>query len=578
MNDPLLELLGQSQPPPGNQLKPAQGADPLLGLVRGEETMPAADQPAPTAPVGGEAPMSALEKIGKGMADPFKGAAQLITHALPQSVIDAGTQLNGWMADKGLAPRIHPQGLDADISAKEADYQARRSAAGESGIDGYRLAGNITSPMNLGLGVAGGAVAPVSLLGRMGVGATLGAASGALNPVTSGNFADEKNSQLASGAVVGAALPGLGALAGKIISPEIRQSVKTLLSENVTPTMGQILGGGYQKLEDKLMSVPLLGDAIASARGKGLDEFNRAAMARALSPIGGEVPKEAGRDAVASVRTQLGNAYDNLIPRLSFKADPQFSQDMAKIGQMAQNLAPQEAAKYTSIMKQHLSKMTPAGTMTGETFKTVESALSQDAKSFSSSLDPYQRELGDALQETLTAMRSGLARSTTNPADAAALKAVNEGYANYATIRKAAGGVGATDGKYTPAQLASAVRSGDSTTGKRAYSEGRALMQDLTDAGKDALSQKYPDSGSAGRMMAGLLATGGLGAAAASNPISVAAAGATAVPYLPGGRQLMAALLAKRPDLAKPVAAAVKSGSMVLAPGAAPALGSAYNK
>lgn len=525
----------------------------------------------PAKPTAQATSLTTTDKVLRGMRDPIDGGAQLLTHVLPDSVVNAGNKLNNWLADKtGLVGKLPEGGVDQQIKDSEAAYQQSRAAQGETGIDGARLVGNVLSPANLALGGAAGVAAPASMVGRIGVGAAAGAASNALAPVTEGNFVDEKLSQLGVGGGVGAALPIVGSGLARVINPNTSDAVKKMLSEKITPTAGQILGGGWQRLEDKLTSVPLLGDAISSARAKGLDEFNRAAYAKALTPIDGVIPSTVGREGVASVKNQLGDAYNALLPKLTFKPDAQFAQELGSLRNMAQNLAPQEARKFESLLNEHLSKLSPNGGMTGETFKIVEGALNKDVSRFSRSLDPYQQELGDALKQTLQTFRDGLTRSNPNYADD--LGKINQGYANYVRIRDAASRQGSLDGKFTPSQYSAAVRAQDKTVGKGGFATGNALGQDLSDAGKTVLNSQYPDSGTTGRLLAGLLTGGAAAGAATVNPLAVSMGALSAAPYLPGGRQLAAALLARRPDMAQPVADAVRKFSPALTVGVAPAL------
>jgi len=528
-----------------------------------------AAQPAkPTAQVP---TLTTTDKVLRGMRDPIDGGAQLLTHVLPDSVVNAGNKFNNWLADKtGLVGKLPEGGVDQQIKDSEAAYQQSRAAQGETGIDGARLAGNVLSPANLALGGAAGVAAPASMIGRMGVGAASGAASNALAPVTEGNFSDEKLSQLGIGGGVGAALPIVGSGVARVINPNTSDAVKKMLAEKITPTAGQILGGGWQRLEDKLTSVPLLGDAISSARAKGLDEFNRAAYAKALAPIDGAIPSTVGREGVASVKNQLGDAYNALLPKLTFQPDAQFAQELGSLRNMAQNLAPQEARKFESILNEHLSKLSPNGGMTGETFKIVESALNSDAARFLKSQDAYQQELGSALKQTLQTFRDGLTRS--NPTYADELGKINQGYANYVRIRDAASRQGSLDGKFTPSQYSAAVRAQDKTVGKGGFATGNALGQDLSDAGKTVLNSQYPDSGTTGRLLAGLLTGGAAAGAATVNPLAVSMTALSAAPYLPGGRQLTAALLAKRPEIAQQIAEAVRKFSPALTVGVAPVL------
>ena len=87
-------------------------------------------------------------------------------------------------------------------------------------------------------------------------------------------------------------------------------------------------------------------------------------------------------------------------------------------------------------------------------------------------------------------------------------------------------------------------------------------MQDLSDAGKSVLSQSVPDSGTPGRLMAAALASGGLGYV---SPAALAAAGAATLPYTGIGQKAVAGLLARRPELAKPLAEGVRAaGAPVL--------------
>jgi hypothetical protein len=133
----------------------------------------------------------------------------------------------------------------------------------------------------------------------------------------------------------------------------------------------------------------------------------------------------------------------------------------------------------------------------------------------------------------------------------------------------------------SPAQFSNVVQTMDKGAGRGRAAAGESFMQDLSDPAKSILSQTVPDSGTAGRLFAGLLAgkmagadiggAAGTAGAAFMEPHTLTALGIGSLPYLPGGRQLAAALMARRPDLAKPVGKAVMLG----APGAgamAPAL------
>ena len=512
------------------------------------------------------------QRIVKGMKDPVDASAQLLTHVLPQSVVDLGNRANNWLASKtGLMTPIPERnlsglvtgkqgGLDQLLSEEEQQYQASRGP--NAGMDWARIGGNIASPMNLA--IASKLPVAANLLPRIGIGAAGGAVMGATGtPVMQGSFWPEKAKQAAFGAASGAATTAAAAGLARMIKPKTPADVQLLLDEGVTPTAGQIIGGHTQVLEDKATSMPVFGDAIENARTKSLNEFNKAAYNRALEPIGGKVPQDVGREGIQSVREQISDVYEQLLPKLTFKADKQFSNDLMQLQSMASGLPQEQAGRFMKILKnQIVGKMGPRGTMDGETLKGVESELSRLASGYKADSSFDNRELGSAIEQMQALFKQALVRN--NPQFADELKAANTAWANYTRLRGAAAAQGAVEGKFTPSQLSASVKAQDKTLGKRAFSEGTALMQDLSDAGKNVLTSKYPESGTPGRLMLMSL----------MNPYAwpklaagLAVGSVGSLPYLPGGRQITAALLARRPELAGPLADAVRNNAMYLAPG-----------
>ena len=396
--------------------------------------------------------------------------------------------------------------------------------------------------------------------------ATVNAILGALQPTT----ADESRIGNATTGAVSGAIGQAGAnVAGRVISPKSSQYVKLLRDEGVTPTPGQILGGGFQKAEDKLTSVPILGDAINYSRAKGLDEFNSAALARALKPIG-ESTDKIGREGMQQVEEKLSTRYNTLLPKLRMDMTPELGQSLSNLYQMANGggMSKASAEQFDNILKTNLfGKLTPAGTMSGTSFKDAESELSRLARNYGSSSSGDERQLGTAIKETLSSMRKALGPADPSiAADASELKAINEGYANYVRLRKAAGMQGADLGEFTPAQLSSAVKAKDASVDKKKFASGEALMQDLSDAGKHVLASKYPDSGTTGRMLMG----GGALLSGTVAPAIPASLAGLSIPYMPGARKLAAALLTDRPEAAKVAAPYVQrlgsAGGATLAP------------
>ena len=516
-----------------------------------------------------EAMASGMSRFAQGMRDPIDAAAQLLTRALPESVVKGGNRINNLIAEKtGLVAPLPEGGVDQQVREREAAYQQARQATGNEGIDWARLGGNIVSPANLA--VASKIPQGVSTAGRIGSGILSGGAFGAVStPVTTGkpeDFWGEK----AKNTIVSAGLGGVFPAGAAMISPNVRPDVARLMKEGVTPTPGQILGGRAQVIEDKLTSVPLLGDFITSSRRKGMDEFNRAALNRALKPIGEKV-NDIGRTGIDEVSERLGAAYDTLLPKLTFKADQTFANELATVRQMAGTLPAQQAQQFEKVLRdQVVGKMTQQGMMSGVRLKEVESELGRLARGYAGDANFDNRQLGAAIGEMQNIIRQTLVRS--NPTEAKRLTDINRGYANYARLRDAASRQGALEGEFTPAQLAAAVRAGDKSVGKGNYAKGKALLQDLSDAGKNVLMQKYPDSGTVGRALVplSLLGAGSGASYLTDNPLPLAAAAMLTGPYVPGGRQATAALLAKRPESAAKAAQAIRQIGPYLTPGMVP--------
>lgn len=324
----------------------------------------------------------------------------------------------------------------------------------------------------------------------------------------------------ALGTVIGAAAPVVGAGVGKALSPVLRPEVQKLTEEGVTLTPGQALGGALKRLEEKLTSLPVIGDVIQKSREKGVEQFNKAAYKRALDPIDGTVPEVAGRQGINEVKTQISKAYDDLLPKLTFVPDNGLAQNLDTLDKTVRGL-PKKDAEYvkdtvTSIIK---DRMPENGLIDGATFKIIESDISKLAKKYAGS-SGTEGLMGDAYEQSLKFVRENLARS--NPDYANELKKVNTAFANYAIIRDA-GSKANTASKFTPSQLAAAVRKSDESAGKGKFATGKALMQDLTDAGQLILPSTIPDSGTAARTAVSSLKDWMLGTAAT-------------VPYIAGGK------------------------------------------
>lgn len=510
-------------------------------------------------------PISRLEKIGMGVADPIHGGAQLLTHILPQNIVDAGDRLNNWIADKtGLVPRLpernlsslvtgQPTGVDALVRQREAEYQAKRAAAGESGFDGWRTVGNIISPANKAM--------PFTSTGALGtrimVGSAGGAASAALAPVGSGDYWDAKRDQVLTGAAFGGATPVVASGVSRVISPKASTNadLSKLKTEGVTPTIGQTLGGRWNALEEKAQSIPILGDFIANARGNSLQQFNNAAINRASGKVGAKV-EGSGQEAVAQAGDALSGAYEASKKAIGhFQIDKQGAQELGNLQQLAQSLQPAERKAFNDAWSKLKSEVSQNGSVTADSFGRLDSFLSKEVGRFGKSSDAYQQQAADAFKELQRILNENALRA--NP-DAAKLKAAADaGWANLVRVEGAAKAAKNTNGVFTPGQLNTAIQQADRSVRGRAVARGQALMQDLSNAGQNVIGNKVPNSFTTDRA---LLAGGGLGAGLLNPAIPLGLAGGGLL-YTQPAQRILSSLISSRPQGAQEVANALREAS-----------------
>lgn len=512
---------------------------------------------------GSDKPIGKMEKIGQGLVDPIAGGAQLLTKMLPDNIVKAGDALNNWIADKtGLVAKLPSGGVDQQVRDNEASYQKQRAASGESGFDGYRLLGNIASPANLALSAKLPQAA--TLAGRIGVGALGGGATAMMNPVTEGgDFWDEKAKQVGTGAAFGGATPLVTGAAARVISPKasVNPDLQLLRSEGVRPTIGQSMGGAANSIEEKLQSLPIMGDAIAAARGKAREQFNNAAINRATNEVGINV-KGAGQDAVKEAGDKISKVYEAGKAMLgNFAIDGQAQAELQQLRKMAQQLPGRERMQFETAFSTLKNQLSPQGHLLAEGFKTLDSKLTNDAAKFSGSSDAYQKSLGDALQEMQRIIADNAKRA--NPKAAEVLNAADAAWANLVRVEGASVGAKGTGGVFTPGQLLTAVRGADKSVRDRATARGTALLQDLATSGQNVLGNKVPNSGTVDRLMLG----GGALGSYFVNPAIPAGLLTGAALYSSPMQGLLNLAATKRPELAQPISDVLRKAAPALIPG-----------
>ncbi len=505
---------------------------------------------------------SAGNLLLRGLAAQSLGFAKGL-HDVPMSINQMGSRAAEYVLPEGSKAKEfmsdQRKRVEQDIAQSEKDYQEARGEGGGPEIG--RLAGNALMSAPITAVIPGANAA--GLLPRVAAGGVGGAISGALQPVQEpgGDFLKQKGEQaLAGGAGGAAAAPVMGAVA-RMIAPKVSPDVKTLMDAGVRPTPGQIMGGVSNRLEEAAQSIPFVGDAIKGARGRAVEDLNRAAINRSLEPIGEKLSPATplGREAVGEMHDKISGNYDRLVPHLNVQADPQFINDLGQLNTLRAKLPTPRQEEVDRILQHDVfHHFDPQGRMGGSEFKQVESELGRQARSYGTSPVAAERNIGEIFGRLQQHMRDMLVRS--NPGHAEELKAANEAFAHKLRIERAAASTGSDQGIFTPAQLLQAVKGLDPSMRKGAFARGDALMQELADAGKAVLGNKVPDSGTP--LRSAVMAGGMLGPLYAWNPAAAAgvagvgAAGMSA--YSRPGVSALAKLLASRGPMAAPIANAVR--------------------
>lgn len=514
----------------------------------------------------------------RGVRDPIDALAQM----LPRVLSGAAGAIGAKDTAKFLSDEA--KRVDAINLAVEEKYQEGRKLRGDQGIDVARIAGNIINPVNLTVAgaapqvltrgatalsslplsslpyvgraaggisnVAGGvASASATPVGQAVVG---GAAQGLTQPIFDTETKDYTN-QLLQNVGIGAVTGGVAQKAlsgvGRVLSPQTAPEVRALAEQGVQLTPGQILGGAAKRTEEAFKSIPFAGDIVAGAERRSIETFNKAVIDDTLSSIGQKLPKDKiGRDAITFADNAISNAYNKVLGKATVTADDQLLNDLAEITNRAiQELPEERAAQLTKIVGNKILDKFKTDTINGGQWKKIDSDLGRTAAKYLTSADADQRTLGSAIKEAQFSIRNLLERS--NPQQSDAIRNANEAFSKFLRVERAASGVGAQEGVFSPAQLLSATRALDESMRKGRFARGGAVMQDIAEQGKSVLGANLPDSGTAYRGITGasLLGAGYLEPTTLLAPIGIGAA------YTQPAQRVIRGLLMERPELLRSI-------------------------
>jgi hypothetical protein len=418
-----------------------------------------------------------------------------------------------------ISGRGYSDTRDSYRALQEIDNQTNRAQRVAGGLTGFGA--TMLAPWGAGSKiVSGGANAADKSLRA----AALSSAGGALFGAGNADGSLQDRSQAAAlGAALSAGTGGiLQAGVNRLAQPATDTAQRRLSRMGQELTYGQMLGGGSQRVEDALTSLPFAGDVIRSRQRDTLSSFDNLASNTAIASLGQRVDDTAGRAGVRSVDDIISGAYGRALDPVSVDtANPQLLAELLE-ARRPDMLTGDAAASLNSTLDNILSQA--SGEIDGQTWKRIDSQLAAASRQAEAgaATRPEMTALRDRLRQARTAWRDNLGRVSQDALDQ--VSAADAAEAQYRLVRKASSDV-ASAGRGGDASPATLNRAVIGEASDRRAARGESLMQDLTDDAMLVLPRTVPDSGTPLRSLVTGAGLGGGGMALGLDPAALTMAG-----------------------------------------------------
>ena len=358
----------------------------------------------------------------------------------------------------------------------------------------------------LGLGKKGQTIAKSAAVGAGGSG-LYGFGAG------QGGFENRAKNAGISAAIGAVANPAIQAVA-----PRITQSAKELLKPNklgipqgVPLTPGQavgdsgLIGKGLKTLEEKVSgNVFLIGDAVESALQRSRIGFNRAAVGEALKDINVKVPKNLdGRRLIAFGQNVFKSQYAKTLGKMKLADEAAMNSEISKL---TNDLADEIKKDITDRASRYITKRFANGQMSGKNIKTAQTLLRRDIQRLTKEGTDLSLQKADALIDIRSVFSNQLQKA--NPKQAPILNNIDKSYGKFEIVRNASLQKKVSE-DFTPGDLLQASAKSDVSKRKSSFSAGEARMQNFAQNAQNIIGNTVPNSGTAGRMEANRMLTGG---------------------------------------------------------------------
>jgi hypothetical protein len=487
-----------------------------------------------------------LRMLSAGQKQPESTVSRVLQAIRPEPFTEAVAR--GMFEDPALAVAQLATEPFGGSQALRQYVQEREQRMQELPLTG-RLAGVALSPATAMLATrVPQAVSAIPAVGQSRIlqSAATGAAAAGLTPATSEDqFAREKATQAATGAVLGPVVDVLAGPLARLGTPSARPELETLQRAGVDVTRltpGQQLGGVAKRAEESIKSVPIAGELVRRAEQRGFEEFNRGLVDNVIKQVNPQatLPKAVStRGAIEFAGKELSKAYSRALAPIKITPSAQMYMDISDVVvRYGNQLGEENAALLNKLVMNRVTDLIPENkVLAGGTAKRIDSDLGALERKYSKSMTAQEQTIGEALGEIKQIIRQEIASQDPS----GKVRQLNGVFSDFLRLEKAAAGSRVPGGIFSPEQLVSATRTLDETRRKGGFARGQARMQQVAEAGREVLGTRVPDSGTPERIgtTLALLGLGGAGLGAYEPSLS---------PYIIPG--LLTAAAYTRPGLA----------------------------
>ncbi len=453
-----------------------------------------------------ESPGQLMEPFTRGVAEgmfvePALGLSQLVTRGLGMGETE----------------------LDRYIRQREQRIEQT------PGMESGRFTGMLLSPAAAPLSKVPSLVSRTPVVGgsRVFQSAATGGSAAALTPVTTeGDFAEQKATQAGVGAVAGPVMDLALSPLARMGAPESPEALALQRSgvdvSRFTP--GQQLGGAFKRAEETLKSAPILGETIRQAELRGFEEFNRGLINNVVQRANPKatLPKAVTTSgAIDFAGKELSRAYTRELAKIDIVPDVNmFLRLTGVIPQYSQTLSDEKANLLEKLINNRVIKqiqVKPGKTLSGKAIKRIDSELGELERRYKKSANAEERTIGEALGDAKATIRDYIGQQDPT----GEINKLNGIFADFLRLENAAASSRRADNVFSPEQLQASVRAMDESRRRMGFARGQARMQQTSQAGREMLGTRVPDSGTPERLALPITTAGIISALGGSGAVPI---------------------------------------------------------